>query len=67
MYNKFYDDFIAVIQKDHIGNIIDIIKKEDDCVLLVKQGPAFLLETSEDFVYLQTVSHIHESIGSLKD
>lgn len=31
MYNKFYDDFIAVIQKDHIGNIIDIIKKEDDC------------------------------------
>ena len=31
MYNNFYDDFIAVIQKDHIGNIIDIIKKEDDC------------------------------------
>lgn len=23
-------------------------KKEDDCVLLVKQGPAYLLETSED-------------------
>lgn len=34
MYNKFYDNFIAVIQKDHIGNIIDIIKKEDDYVVL---------------------------------
>ena len=32
MDNKFYDSFIAVIQKDHIGNIIDIIKKEDDCI-----------------------------------
>ena len=32
MNSEFYDGFIAVIQKDHIGNIIDIIKKEDDCV-----------------------------------
>ncbi len=31
MEKDFYDNFIAVIQKDNVGNIIDIIEKQDDC------------------------------------
>ena len=53
MYNKFYDDFIAVIQKDHIGNIIDIIKKEDDCAR--NEDDYVVLPLKEAIIYRKSI------------
>lgn len=42
---KFAEVYMQKRQTPHCPHYF---QKEDDCVLLVKQGPAFLLETSED-------------------
>lgn len=65
MDNKFYDDFIAVIQKDHIGNIIDIIKKEDDCVR--NEDGYIVLPLKEAVIYKKEHPHKNFFISKYTD
>lgn len=65
MDNKFYDSFIAVIQKDHIGNIIDIIKKEDDCVR--NEDDYIVLPLKEAVIYKKEHPHKNFFISKYTD
>lgn len=65
MDNKFYDSFIAVIQKDHIGNIIDIIKKEDDCVR--NEDDYIVLPLKEAAIYKKEHPHKNFFISKYTD
>lgn len=65
MDNKFYDSFIAVIQKDHIGNIIDIIKKEDDCIR--NEDDYIVLPLKEAVIYKKEHPHKNFFISKYTD
>lgn len=65
MDNKFYDSFIAVIQKDRIGNIIDIIKKEDDCVR--NEYDYIVLPLKEAVIYKKEHPHKNFFISKYTD
>lgn len=65
MDNKLYDSFIAVIQKDHIGNIIDIIKKEDDCIR--NEDDYIVLPLKEAVIYKKEHPHKNFFISKYTD